>query len=132
MLQVLLYSLIQLALCRKYATNSPDNPLVMEIHVFLRILHSEDKNIDFCWVPSHVEIEGNTQADENAREAASRGRHVAEQSLPMRDYYPYYSKLLFDRCESGWREVVNNKLRLIKDTIRPWSTAFNTRERWKF
>ena len=99
------------------------HPLVQEIHVFLRLLHNKNITVGFCWVPSHVDIEGNMRADERARDAALRGTHITDQCLPMKDYYPFSTGLFIDRWANEWMQIESNKLRQIKDTVRPWQTS---------
>ena len=48
------------------------NPKVDEIKLLLCKAEDKELNIELCWVPDHVNVEGNEKADEVAKEAALR------------------------------------------------------------
>ena len=43
-----------------------DHPIVVEIHRWLHLLSARGKTISFCWVPSHVGVARNEEADRAA------------------------------------------------------------------
>ena len=50
---------------------SPKNPWVVRVLEKYNQLKSRGKDIVFCWIPSHIGIKGNEEADEAAKEALS-------------------------------------------------------------
>ena len=71
------------------------HPIVKEIHVWLNILAKKGKIFNFCWIPSHIGLEGNEKADKLAKEAATIVRTV-ERSLPVKDYYPKFKEFFMN------------------------------------
>ena len=45
--------------------------------------------------------------------------------LPYRDWYPVIRRKVREKWACEWREVRMNKLRLIKETVDPWSSSNN-------
>ena len=99
------------------------HPIVVDIHVYVRILQQAGKSVKLRWVPSHVGIAGYEKADAKAREVAERGRHRANHKLPHRDYYPLIRQALHAEWHASWQDQQHNKLRTIKDTTSPWATS---------
>ena len=59
-----------------------------KIHSYIIMLHSRHKAIRICWIPSHVNIEGNERADQLAKQAAQFQDEVTYIHHPHIDYYP--------------------------------------------
>ena len=102
------------------------HPVVAHIHRWLDLLRERRKRVRFCWVPSHVNIEGNEQADDAARATAASDQVPDPRPLPFRDYYPHMYGLLKEQWLQRWRNQTLNKLRSIKDTVTPWHTSHRT------
>jgi ribonuclease HI len=111
-------SAIQAILCY----NSP-HPLVTTIHRWLIRLHTRQKTITFCWVPGHVKITGNEAADELSRRAAAEETPPWNDEVPHRDHYPIFRRKLLDEWQGQWTRLEDNKLRKIKDSVRPWPSS---------
>jgi len=71
--------------------------------------------IVLCWIPSHVGILGNEQADAAAKSALSLP--VTRMKLPATDVYIRITKLIFDEWGEVWNCCAGNKVLL--HAIRP-------------
>lgn len=95
----------------------------MEVVNWLIRLASRHKEIQLCWVPSHVEISGNVRADSEARRAATSTRNILSSYLPYKDYYPTIKTKLWCHWSTIWQNTRNNKLREIKNTASAWKSS---------
>jgi len=100
-----------------------NHPIVSEIVHWLLLLSDRNKDISFCWVPSHVDIDGNETADACAREAANSDALPIMRAIPCKDYYPLIRKVMMDRWQDQWNEVGVNKLRTIKESVLTWPSS---------
>lgn len=85
------------------------------------IQHSNQirKQITLVWIPSHIGIKGNEEADQAACSAANE-LQTAEFSIPISDQksiIKYHSKT---KWNSIWTNLSNNKLRSIKTSTEKW------------
>ena len=102
-----------------------NHPIVTQIHSILSRLITIGKQIKFCWVPSHVDILGNEEADRLARTAASAQTVIERPSVPHKDYYPLIRKNLLNEWQAEWTNTPeSNKLRSFRDTIKPWPSSY--------
>ena len=99
------------------------HPIKMEIITWLVRLHERHKRITICWVPAHVNINGNEQADRCARDAATSDRRIQSIQLPHRDYYNLIKSKMKEKWALKWSSLRNNKLRSLKDNIKPWPSS---------
>lgn len=99
------------------------HPLVSKIVQHLVNLASHHKSVVICWCPSHVDIEGNEKADREASAAAHSDVAVDQQIVPFRDYYPLIKSAVKNTWSQQWQQVQGNKLRMIKDCTRAWSSS---------
>ena len=79
-------------------------------------------NIQFCWVPAHVGVQGNEHADQLAKSAVSRSptRHP----IPFRDFYAVIRNSMRRSWQQKWDAIGPNKLRELTNSTRPsWSYA---------
>ena len=78
-----------------------DSDLVQKFLKDYTVLAKNGKNIILCWIPSHVRILGNENADAPAKSALSLP--VTRMKLPATGMCPRITKLIFDE----WHEVWN-------------------------
>ena len=100
-----------------------NHPLVKEIHIWIKMVSQRGKSINFCWIPSHVGIQGNETADTKAKEAAIEERYM-DRPLPFKDFYPKINNSVAMLWQQSWH-LSGTKLREIKDNIRQWETSLH-------
>jgi len=112
-------SLSSLAAIRNVNHNSP---LISKIYRNLLRLQTEGRIISFCWIPSHVGISGNEEADVEAKNE-SLSVNVNPCHIPHSDYYADYKRKLNEKFKQHWQSLENNKLRKIKQNLDYWWSA---------
>ena len=103
-------------------TYTPQNKLVSEIQYMLYKLKQSNISVSLCWVPSHIGIGGNENADKYAKEATSLPCSI--NYLPTEDYLSHIKSVVKQNWQNEWNRIENNKLRDIKETTRLWSSTF--------
>ena len=86
-----------------------------------KLLHQIDsvkttKNIEFCWIPSHVGIKGNENADVAANEAANGME--AHSTIFYQDLYPTIDRQILNEWRNRWNSA-NQKLHEVKSNPDP-------------
>ncbi|GBN10951.1 hypothetical protein AVEN_267243-1, partial [Araneus ventricosus] len=92
------------------------HPVAMEILGLLQTLQHRGFCILFCWIPSHVGIAGNEQADHSAKTAAS----LLHREIPYCDVKKSVTRRIFSLWQETWDLQVRNKLHYIKPFIGLW------------
>ena len=87
-------------------------------------MKTRGKSVTFCLIQSHVSIAGNEKADKRAKQETMTGNEYYPM-YPCKDYYPLIKKGSHNRWQQQWTNTVNNKLRVIKDTVIPWPSSRN-------
>jgi len=97
------------------------NPLLQEVIHAYRESTSTDKDIVFCWVPSHVGISGNEVADFAAKAALSL--EVSDMQVPYTDFKAYVKPYVYEDWQSFWNLCFTNKLHEVQPTLGEWVHA---------
>ena len=90
------------------------NPLVHQIKCKYSNL-SLKKTIIFCWIPGHVGINGNEQADRAAKESLALIQSVMK--IPSTDFKPVIRNEIKKKWQTMWQNTTENKLQRIKPTL---------------
>ena len=80
-------------------------------------LKNASKNVKLCWIPSHVGIKGNEEADGLAVAAAMN----IEEYIPVyyKDWYPKMRQAIAEKWNEKCREV-SQKMFEVKETAGEW------------
>ena len=92
-----------------------------KIQSCLIMLRARHKIIKLCWIPIHVNIEGNEKADKLANEATMFEGESAFLLYPYKPFYPIIRTAVYNKWQEQWRIINNSKLRNKKDCVRAWS-----------
>jgi len=96
-----------------------DHPIISRIQDWLIMIARRHKTVKLCWIPSHVGLAGNEEADKLAK-AGTENEHIEDILLPHKDCYPDIRKAIMNKWQTQWSETNDNKLRNIRDTIDGW------------
>ena len=103
------------------------HPIINDIQSHLIQL---GRRVTFCWVPAHVGVTGNENADSLASTAASYEGPVDKSHVPYRDIYTVIKQKIFSMWQSEWSAVpTTNKLRSYRDTIATWPSSMRSNRR---
>ena len=92
-----------------------DNPIVSDIIRYHDTM-SRHKDIVYCWIPSHIGISGNEQADALAKSALHRPEVIFP--LPQSDLRYCVSTYFAGLWQSVWITNVSNKLLEVQPVIQ--------------
>ncbi|KAI5717307.1 hypothetical protein M8J77_003609 [Diaphorina citri] len=98
------------------------NPIAGEIRDLI-LTNKSKLNVRFIWVPSHVGIAGNEEADRLAKEALT-STHPTINKIPIPDYKAYSKRKILSAWNSEWHNLQNNKLHQIKLENKPWNPPY--------
>ncbi|GFW57111.1 RNase H domain-containing protein [Trichonephila clavipes] len=93
------------------------HPVVCTILDITSRLYSKGFDIVFCWLPSHVGIIGNEQADSAAKSATT---HLPL-AVPLSDMKRVILHHIFKIWQESWSQQLDNKLHSVKPVIGAWS-----------
>lgn len=89
-------------------------------------LEAQEKNITFCWIPSHVGIEGNDKADKMAEIGRETGNLHDE--VPASDAINWFKTRTVWTHEYRWKRESTRFLRQAKPTTLPWKDRKRVKE----
>ena len=108
--------------------------IVLDIEEVLLILRRRGVSVVFCWVPSHVGIEGNELADKAAKEAIDQTR-IQTQEIPVADVKSFIKRKVYEKWRTQWeRKTVDQvKLKEFCPTFKttPVNFGLSRRDAWK-
>lgn len=91
-----------------------DNPLTTKILNRIDVI-TKNKEIVFCWVPSHVGIKWNHRADQEAKKVLEL--EPAKDKIPFTDLIATINKHQMNKWQESWNSYTSNKLHAIKEQI---------------
>ncbi|GBN44094.1 hypothetical protein AVEN_93695-1 [Araneus ventricosus] len=97
------------------------HPLVFNVLDILENLASQGFIIYLCWIPSHVGILGNEQADKAAKSASISKNGT----VPISDFKTHIKLLLYSKWQEHWNVETENKLHAVKPTVESWPSLKN-------
>ena len=86
-----------------------DNPLVVKLLEKLSKL-CRRADIVFCWLPSHIGISGNEEADKAAKDALSL--EILPFKVPSNDFKPLIRQFLQNVWQQSWNDPANRNNKL--------------------
>ena len=112
---------------------NPLHPLIQKAQEWLFYLHIRFKKVQFCWVPSHVGIQENEVADQEAKEASLLPR-ITHKTLPHGDLKPLIKKYIVDKWQRRWNSSLlpnNLKYKKIRESVQCWPSSFHPNRRYE-
>ena len=94
-----------------------ENPLIIKIFNKLNsLIHS--KKVIFCWIPSHIGIQGNDKADSLAKTATNMTPDKKNIKTPYTDLKPKIKQIVTKKWQQLWDENPHNKLFQIQPILK--------------
>jgi ribonuclease HI len=97
------------------------NPLLQEVILAYMEATRGGNDIVLCWVPSHVGVSGNEEADATAK--AALGLEVSNAQVPHTDFRGSIKKYIFDEWQNMWNFSITNKLHEVHPNLGEWAHA---------
>ena len=93
-----------------------NNPLTLSVLNRLHNLNMKGYNILFVWLPSHVGIRGNVEADMAAKSALTLTA-ASNTCVPFSDFKPLITTFVNKKWQRKWDLELNNKLHTIQPKV---------------
>ena len=98
------------------------NHLVQQIKNIFSKFYAKGLDIEICWIPAHVGISGNEEADVAAKSAVISPPYRIK--LPIKDYMNIIKHTIMMKWQDQWsNESNNNKLKQIKSNVTLWKSS---------
>ena len=101
------------------------NPIILKLRLKVHALNQLKKNIQFAWIPSHIGIKGNDEADSLAKKTLN-SEIDNKQKISHSDYKQYINNITHSQWEKTWEKEKEkrppNKLSKIKSKLGPRKT----------
>jgi len=92
-----------------------ENPLILKILKGHNQLINSGKSITFCWIPSHVGIRGNEDADIAAK--AGLDVPITNMRFPVGDLLTCVNQLCVKEWQQLWNQCTSKKLHSVQPVI---------------
>ena len=79
------------------------------------------KEIVFCWIPSHIGIQGNEMVDKQAKTSLSL--EPTSFKISFSNFKPSINKYILEEWQTSWNNSIGNKLLDIKPTIGEYQSV---------
>ena len=107
------------------------HPLIRKAHEWLFWISSRKKAVCFCWIPSHVGLTGNEEADKYAKEAANSTLSQIRK-VPLEDMKSPIKSYIWRKWQERWSSshlANNKKYKKIRKTVEVWPSSFQKERR---
>ena len=102
------------------------HPLIRKAQEWLFWISCRKKSVCFCWIPAHVGIQGNEEADKYAKEA-STGSSYQITKIPHSDMKRPIRAYILKKWQERWSSphlVNNKKYKKIRKSVEYWPSSF--------
>ena len=107
---------------------NPQHPIVQGIQEWLFRLSIRYKDVQFCWVPAHVGIQGNELVDQEACNVITENE-VEFHHIPASDMKWCIRSHMRNKWQSRWSSPMlanNRKYKAVRDSVKHWPSSFNS------
>ena len=108
-----------LSCLKSLQSSSQRNPLLQQLIISYMETRNHGNDIVFCWVPSHVGIRGNEEADLAAKGALDL--EISNMQVPYTDFKSYVKPYVYGKWQESWDLSTENKLHAIQPRVGEWS-----------
>ena len=116
-----------LSVLQSIQTQESKNPFVTGVLKQLHEIAELNKEVIFCWIPSHRNIRGNEKADIAAKEAVSKPVSSLFK-IPATDHIPRIKSYIYSQWQRRWDRLIGNKLHSVMPQIQKYSSGLSCRK----